>query len=62
MHRLRVTANVVPSLPILVTLMMVALISSEKSILTKGTLHNIQEDGILPLYRTSNAPDPIKRM
>jgi hypothetical protein len=37
MHRLLVTTNVVPSSPILVTLMMEGLRSSETSILTRAT-------------------------
>jgi hypothetical protein len=42
-----VTANVVPSSPILVTLMMKAIRSSEKLVLTRVTWYNIPEDGIL---------------
>jgi hypothetical protein len=45
-RRLLVTANVVPSFPILVTLIMEALSSSETSILKRATRRNIPEDGI----------------
>jgi hypothetical protein len=44
---LLVTDNVVPSLPILVTLMMEAIRASETSVLARATGRNIPEDGIL---------------
>jgi hypothetical protein len=45
-RRLLVTANVVPSLPILVTLMIEALSSSETSVRTRSTRHKILLDYI----------------
>jgi hypothetical protein len=54
MHQLLVTANVVPSSPILVTQIMEALQSSDTSVLTRAIWRYIPEDGILHGQRHEN--------
>jgi hypothetical protein len=54
MFWLLVTANIVPSSPILVTMMMEVIPSSETLVLARATWHNIPEDGILHSHCREN--------
>jgi hypothetical protein len=49
-YLLLVFANVFPCLPILFTLMMEAIPSSETTVLTRGTRRHIREEGILQMH------------
>jgi hypothetical protein len=52
--RLLVTAKVVSSSPIIATLMIAAIHSSETSGFKRSTRHHIPEDGILHSHRREN--------
>jgi hypothetical protein len=53
-RQLLVTAKVFTSLPILATIMMEALLSSETSVLTRATRRTHPEDGIIHSHRREN--------
>jgi hypothetical protein len=57
---LTVTDNVVPSSPIVFTLIMEAIRTSETSVLRGAIRHNIPEDGILHSHRRENLKSYIE--
>jgi hypothetical protein len=60
--QLLVSANIVPSSPIILTLMMEAASSSEKSVLTRATKLHIQEDGILRILTCSVSNQKVENL
>jgi predicted hotdog family 3-hydroxylacyl-ACP dehydratase len=61
-RRLLVTASVIPSSPILVTLMKEALSSSETSVITRATWRKISEDTTLHSHRRENFNSYIRKI
>jgi hypothetical protein len=51
---LLVTAYVVSRSPILVALIMEAILTTETSLVSRATMRNIQEDGVLHSHRREN--------
>jgi hypothetical protein len=51
---LLVITKIVPSLPVLVTLMMEAILSPETSVLIRATRRHIPEDGIMQFISIHN--------
>jgi hypothetical protein len=57
---LLVSANVAPISPIISTLMIVAMYSSETSVITRATQRNIPQDSIFHSHRRENLKFYIK--
>jgi hypothetical protein len=62
MRPLLVTANIVPSSPILVILMMEALSFYKTSVLTRATWHNIPEEALLHHQYTRRSEFPTNSL